>query len=280
MKTSTLTYAMVKEFGTETAVRMICEAGFDCIDHTLFSGVDGKLYLEEEGYFEKLHIMREIAESYGVSFNQTHAPFASFKEGDDKYNEWVRPLLFKAIEASSILGAKYMIVHPFFVSVEKKKANMEFFSAMLPYAEKHNVKLALENMFGWDPVKDVLIKNVCSDADELCDYVDSLDSEYAVACLDVGHCGLVGENAPDMIRKLGGRLKCLHIHDNDNITDLHTIPFSQKLNFGEIMKALRDIGYDGELTLEADAIFNGFPKELYGDVLELLSKTARYLANM
>jgi sugar phosphate isomerase/epimerase len=224
--------------------------------------------------------MKEIAGTYGVSFNQTHAPFASFIEGDDKYNEWIRPLLFKSIEATAILGAKYMVVHPFYVSKDKKKANMEFFASMLPFAEKHNVKLALENMFGWDPVRDVLIKNVCSDAEELCDYVDSLDSEYAVACLDVGHCGLVGENAPDMIRKLGDRLKCVHIHDNDNVTDLHTIPFSQKLDFGEIVKAMHDIGYEGELTLEADAFFKGFPVELYEDVLALLSKTARYLADM
>ncbi|MBN2761762.1 MAG: sugar phosphate isomerase/epimerase [Bacteroidales bacterium] len=280
MKTSTLTYRLVNTYGTEKAVRMICEAGFDCIDHTLFSGVDGRLYLEEEGYFDKLHKMREIAKTYGVSFNQTHAPFASFKEGDDEYNEWVRPLLFKSIEASGILGAKYMVVHPFYVSADKKKANIEFFSSMLPYAEKHNVRLALENMFGWDPKKDILIKNVCSDAEELGDYVDSLDSEYAVACLDVGHCGLVGENAADMIKKLGNRLKCLHVHDNDNITDLHTIPFSQKLNFVEIMNALHDIDYDGELTLEADNFFTGFPEVLFDDVLTLLSKTARCLANM
>ncbi len=281
MKTSTLTLRLTDEFGIEKAVQMICEAGFDCIDHSLFSGVNGSLYIEEEGYLEKLKAVKAIADSYGVKFNQTHAPFGSFKEGDDTYNEWVKPLIIKSIEATSILGAEYMVVHPFYVSVDKKQANMEFFRSLLPHAKKHNVKLALENMFGWDPEKDVLIKNVCSDAEELIDYVDSLDSEYAVVCLDVGHCGLVGESAPDMIRKLGKeRLRCLHIHDNDGITDLHTIPFSRSIDFNEITKALNEIGYEGDMTLEADAFYKGFPVELYGDVLILLSKTARYLAKM
>ena len=46
------------------------------------------------------------------------------------------------------------------------------------------------------------------------------------------------------------------------------------------MQALKDINYDGELTLEADHFFGGFPKELYKDCLQLLSRTARYLAEM
>lgn len=281
MKTSTITHKLIDLFNLETAVHMICEAGFDCIDHTLFSGVDGKLYIEEDDYLEKLKPMKAIANSYGVSFNQTHAPYTSFKEGDDKYNKWVKPLIIKAIEATGILGAKYIVIHPFFVSTNKKQANMEFFQSLIPYAKKYNVKIAIENMFGRDPEKGILVKNVCSDAKELCDFVDSLDSEYIVACLDVGHCGIIGESVPNMIKELGKeRLQCVHIHDNDGISDSHQLPYTQKINFDEIMKALSEIGYEGELTLEVGRFCNDFPSELSGDVLLLMSKVARHLADM
>lgn len=281
MKISTMTLKLAIEFGMETAVKMICEAEFDSIDHSLFSKADGNLYMEKDGYFDKLAAMKKIADSYDVTFNQTHAPFGSYIEGDDEYNKKIKPLLRKAIEATSILGAEYMVVHPFVKSKNQKAANMQFFSELIPYAKEHNVKLALENMFGRDAAKDVLIKNVCSAANELSDYVDTLNSEYAVACIDVGHCGIIGENAPDMIRALGkDRLRCLHIHDNDGVSDLHSTPFTYSIDFKAIMKALNDIEYEGELTLEADNFFKKFPVELYPDILKFMSKTARYLADL
>ena len=281
MKTSTQTMALASAFGTEKAVKMICESGFDCIDHSLFAGKRGNMDIEADGFLSEMENLRKLAASYGGEFNQTHAPFASFREGDDDFNTWVKPLIIRAIEATGILGAKYVIIHPFAVSKNQKQANMDCFNSLVPYAEKHNVIIAIENMYGHDPVKDILVKNVCSDGPELSDYIDTLDSKNVCACLDIGHCGLVGENAPEMIRQLGAeRLKCLHVHDNNHKNDLHTIPFTQKIDFPAVMQALKDIKYDGELTLEADRFFGGFPKELYKDCLQLLSKTARVLAEM
>lgn len=281
MKTSTQTLILANEFGPEEAVRMICDAGFDCIDHSLFSGKRGKMDIEKTDFLSDMEKLREIAVSYEVDFNQTHAPFASFREGDDDYNEWVKPLIIKAIEATGILGAKYVVIHPFAISKNQKQANMDFFGSLIPYAEKHDVKIAIENMFGHDPVKDVLVKNVCSDGPELCDYIDTLNSKSIVACIDIGHCGLVGEDAAHMIKMVGGdRIKCLHVHDNDHKNDLHTIPFTEKIDFPSVIQALIDINYNGELTLEADHFLYGFPKELYKDCLSLMSRTARYLADM
>ncbi len=281
MKTSTQTLALANAFGTEKAVKMICEAGFDSIDHSLFAGKRGKMDIETEGFLSKMENLRKLAASYGGEFNQTHAPFGSFREGDDDFNTWVKPLIIKAIEATGILGAKYVIIHPFTVSKNQKQANMDFFSSLIPYAEKHNVIIAIENMFGHDPVKNMLVKNVCSDGPELSDYIDTLDSKNICACIDIGHCGLVGENAADMIKQVGGdRLRSIHVHDNDYMNDLHTIPFTQKIDFQAVMQSLKDINYKGELTMEADHFYNGFPKELYKDCLQLLSKTARVLAEM
>ena len=63
-----------------------------------------------------------------------------------------------------------------------------------------------------------------------------------------------------MIRALGGkRVKALHVHDNDLVRDVHTLPFTRKIDWDEVMTALKDIGYDGELTFEADTFLSQFP---------------------
>lgn len=281
MKISTQTVSLAKKFGNEEAIKMICNAGFDCIDYSFFSGKRGQMDIESDGFLSELETLRKLAESYGSSFNQTHAPFGSYIEGDDDYNTWMKPLIIKAIEAASILSAKYVVVHPFTLSVNQKQANMDFYNSLIPHAEKYDVIIAIENLFQYDPKIDSLVKSVCSDGPELVDYIDSLNSENICACIDVGHCGLVGEDAADMIRQTGGnRLKCLHIHDNDHKNDLHTLPFTQKIDFPSIMQALKDIKYDGEMTLEADKFLYSMPKELCKDALQLMSNTARYLADL
>lgn len=279
MKISTQTAGLARVFGDAGAVRILCEAGYDCLDYSMFDKQNGRLPVENEGFMEHCRLLRNLADSYGVTFNQTHAPFASYIEGDDDYNEWVRPLIIKAIEASGILGAGNIIIHPFSVSNDQKKANMDFFNSLLPHAKRANVRIALENMFCWSEKNQRLEKNVCSDGPEFCDYMDSLNDAYFTACLDVGHCGLVGEDASEMIMQLGGkRLKCLHIHDNDMIEDKHTLPYMGKLDFKKITKALGDIGYEGEMTLEADNFLVGFPDELMKDAAVLMQRTARHLA--
>lgn len=55
-----------------------------------------------------------------------------------------------------------------------------------------------------------------------------------------------------MIRALGHRLQALHIHDNDRWHDSHQIPFSMSIDFAPIAAALKEIGYKGWFTLEAD----------------------------
>jgi L-ribulose-5-phosphate 3-epimerase len=126
-----------------------------------------------------------------------------------------------------------------------------------------------------------LIPNVCSTGEEFAEYLDALDRNYFVGCLDVGHCGIIGQNAADMIYTLGkDRLNALHIHDNDHVNDLHTLPMTQSIDFKSIMKALKDIGYEGELTLEADNFLKGFPKDLLPEASLFMLKTAKQLIKM
>lgn len=282
MKISNHTDRLEKRFGAIGAVRMTAEAGFEAIDYSMYTadaavfGRGGSILVRE---------MRRVADELGVVFNQAHAPFANFKPGEE-YREENRKIFYsmrRALEIGAELGAEAVVVHPAFICPhitpdERFSMNMEIYSRLLPTARETGVRIAIENMYGRhrdDSSK--IIPNVCSDAEEFIRYVDALDSYYVTACLDVGHAGLVGESADKMLYALGGRVSAIHVHDNDFVEDMHTLPFFGKVNFDKLLRALRNVGYRGDMTLEADGFIRDLPDELVPHALKFMAKCAEYL---
>jgi sugar phosphate isomerase/epimerase len=279
MKTSTQTDCLQNTFGIEKAIEIISCVGFDAIDISLFTADWEENPLSRSDYKEYARYLKSIAKCNGTYFNQSHAPFPSFKEGNDEYNTFIYPAIVKAIEFSAEIGASQVIVHPFVMKKNQKKENLKFFNSLLPHCKEYNIKVALENMFGRNKKTGRLVPNVCSTGKELSEYVDALDSKYFTACLDIGHAGLVGETAVNMIHALGhDRLTALHVHDNNMLEDMHTLPFTRDLDFEAITAALKDIKYSGDMTLESDHFLYDFPDELKVDATRLMAVVAKYLA--
>lgn len=282
MKISNHTDRLEGRFGAVSAVRMTAEAGFEAIDYSMYTP-DGAVFSRGGSILVKE--MRKVADGLGVVFNQAHAPFAKFKPGAEyeAENRKIFNSMRRSLEIGAELGAAAVVIHPAFIcphitADERFEMNMEIYSRLLPVAKELDVRIAIENMYGRhrdDNSK--IIKNVCSDADELIRYVDALDSYYATACLDVGHAGLVGESADKMIRALGARVTAIHVHDNNFVTDEHTLPYFGTVNFDKVCEALVEIGYRGDMTLEADGFIRDLPDELVPAALTFMAKTAEYL---
>ena len=124
---------------------------------------------------------------------------------------------------------------------------MEFYRSLIPDCRDCGIVMGIENMWAEDGRHKAIVHDTCSQAAEFVRYIDTLDSDYMKACLDLGHIGLPAEQrdeVQDVIRILGhDRLAALHVHDNDYRRDLHNIPFEGRLKWGEIMRALKEIGY-------------------------------------
>ena len=272
-------------FGDLKAIEMIKNAGFEAIDADLD-------YWDDAGYFQEDYIarareMRKKADELNIPFVQAHAPFnLSMKDGEEANYKNTFDVAVKSIECCEILGVEILIVHPlqfreYYPNKEfLKDLNMKFYTALLPYCQKHGVKIACENMWRHDPHNKHIIDSVCSDPDEFNNYIDMVNSEYLVACLDLGHCGLTNRDAAYCIRKMGGeRIKALHIHDNDFVHDNHTMPMMGKMDWDSITKALADINYSGNFTLESDGFLSGFGKDenLLLEALKLKAAVSRKL---
>ncbi|MEI6578825.1 MAG: sugar phosphate isomerase/epimerase family protein [Eubacteriales bacterium] len=280
MKISTQTCVLANIFGDKKTIQMLAEIGYDCIDYSMFgSKTESPLFGDDfEKYASEL---KHIADESGICFNQTHAPFPSYKTGNDEYNKKTLPQIIRSIIITSILGAKHVIVHPTALRENQKDFNINFFNNLIPVCKEYNVVVAIENMFGSNQNNGQIIANVCSTGEDFCEYLDALDSRYFTACLDTGHAGLVGETAASMVRTLGhDRLKALHVHDNNHLKDIHTLPFTQSLNWQDITAALKEINYTGDFTFEADNFLRGFPEELVISASKFMLETGRYLVGL
>lgn len=280
-----------EKLGIPLASKMVKEAGFDACDYSLITNLESEVSpYRTDSYREVAASTRKIIEAEGLVVNQTHAPFKfPFKMWDDPelFNGNVFPLMVRALEISSILGAEVCVVHPLHHLVYKGneeklfEMNMEYYGRLLKYAEQFNVKIGIENMWQKHRLRKNIIIDVCAEIDEFVRYIDTLNSKYAVACLDVGHVLLpdIPYTVGDYIRALGhDRLQALHIHDNDFSNDNHSLPYLGKQDWDDITKALGEIDYAGDFTYEvSNSLYANAPENITAAVIKLWGTVGRDL---
>ncbi|MBR2443832.1 MAG: sugar phosphate isomerase/epimerase [Clostridia bacterium] len=282
MKISTEIISTSRHVGEHKAIELIAKAGFDCWDFSMFDMV--QLDWEKmvpipsshptsgSEYAKFAKELRKVADDCGIECNQSHAPFPTRIVGLD--------FIKRAIECTAIAGGKICIVHP--DNNASAEDNAEMYKELLPFAKDHGVKIATENMWNWESGATHSSFAACATAESFCRHIDLVNDPYLVACLDLGHAEMKGsgDGAPYMIRQLGNRLQALHIHDNDQLHDSHQIPFSMKIDFVEIARALREIGYDGVLTLEADRYLQAYNRDNVFEGVKKLAESARRLSDL
>lgn len=258
MKISANSGYLIGRYGHEKAFYLLKEAGFDATDVGLGDMTRDESPYNLAGYQEYAQKVRDAADKVGLEINQSHAPF---KYPLDIWEN--RPdlmdILRRSIEISGIFGTKVEIIHPWhhpeFHGHEDEifEKNMEYYNALIPTAKACGVKIGVENMFQVDPRRRHIVHDTCSKADDFIRYIDTLNSDAIVACLDIGHVGVIlRDDEPwDMVRALGhDRLHALHVHDNDYRGDQHLLPYAGKINWQEVTRALGEIDYDGDFTYE------------------------------
>ena len=252
-------------------VKMLKESGFTAYDYTMCGGAGYEL-LQADDYIEKAKELRAYADSIGIPCNQTHAPFATARKGNEEYNKNMIPQIIRALEISGILGAKACVVHP--CNDYTAEENAVLYKQFEETAKKVGVKIATENMWNWTSGSPTATPAACSHHDDFKAHMDLLNREVFVACVDFGHAEMAGldTSAVKMIETLGSDVQCMHLHDVDGGHDNHALPFTYNIDFAPIIAALKKINYQGDITLEACGRFaNRVP-------VELIPAAARYAA--
>lgn len=297
MKISTDINCFYGKYSIEETIDIIANAGFEAIDFTF---MDEKYYNGEvsEAECQRHYVeLKKYAEDKGICISQAHAPCPSSVD-DEKETERLFQNIVRSMRNASYMGAEIIVVHgKDHIEYNSRggaerlfELNMEFYNRLKPYCEEYGVKVALENLPQIHKFSDVqsflgchkVVKSVCATPEEFNHYLDNLDKNWFVACLDIGHAMITGQSPEEMIYALGGeRLKVLHIHDNNGQRDLHTIPYLGGMaEWNSIMRALKGINYGGSLNFEAGNFCNQFPKELYSDAVKMMAAVGRQLVGM
>ena len=274
MRVSTPLSCIYERIGMMEATKLLIDAGFDALDMPMYRA-DSEINGENRVALAKE--LRAYAESRGVIWNQAHALFPTIRQSgtpeDEEYNIRTPRMIEENIRMCEVLGVPQIVIHPIaFVGATKEEQlekNIHYYRPFVHVAKECGVRVLVENMWGHHrDMKGRIVENVCSNGKELALYADTFAREFSApdnvgVLVDVGHTGLVGLRADDMIREVGGeRMFGMHLHDNDFFHDTHQLPFLCNMNFEEIIKALIDIKYKGDITFEAGIFFTGFPDAL------------------
>ena len=183
----------------------------------------------------------------------------SLSSSSDKVRDKARRIVKKMLELASYLGVDTILVVPGAVAEVVPydiayKRSLESLRECVPTAERYKVSIGIENV--WN-------KFLLSPL-EMRDFIDQVESEYLGAYFDVGNALLTGY-PEHWIRILGKRIKKVHIKDfkvsigNANgFCDL----LEGDVNWAEVMKALREIGYSDYITAEMVPAYSQHPEAL------------------
>ncbi len=257
LSTATTLFTAGPKLSIFEAIEAAKKAGFDYLDMSFFDCYRNDGELLREDWKEWILRVREAADQKGIAFRQTHGLFVLGMQWDDPdYPEGKELLALntRCAEASKLLGAECMVVHPMNLPRQpiynrqiNKEANLAYLDPVINKAKDVGLCIAIENMVDFSRN----MRRYCGgDPEELFDLVDTINDPSVGICIDTGHACLTSIDVAQFIRLTGDRLMALHINDNRQKGDEHLLPFDGLVDWKGVAEALRAIGYDHDFAFE------------------------------
>ncbi len=207
-------------------------------------------------YFEKL-----IAEcqSKNLQIPVAHAPYLSRDTKRKDLDEVLFNLYKESIRFCGKIGCKYVIIHPLDAAYEDdREFHFRYYLRLAAVARENQVMILLENQC--HSLNGHLVRGICSDSFEAAEWVDTLNDrageERFGFCLDVGVCTLCGQDMHEFAVTLGERIEAVILRDCDGQHESSLLPFTsvcmgqQQTDWLNMIRGLREIGFDGQLILD------------------------------
>lgn len=234
----------------ETGLKIIKDAGFEAVELNL-SGV-----LNMESSEEEIKNIAEKVRKNGLEISSLltggfwQYPLTS---DDPEKRQMGEKLLTKSLEICKYLETDALlvvpgVVGPLFSGDERVrydiayKRSQESIKKAVEIAEKNKVYICVENVWNKFLLSPLEMKS----------FVEEIGSEYVGVYFDVGNILIIGY-PEDWIRILGEKIKRIHLKDFKlsvgNISGFCNL-LEGDVNWPEVMKALKEVGYESYLTAE------------------------------
>jgi len=211
---------------------------------------------------EESKSIKATADKYGLEIpsimNSAHWQYPLSSPEPEVRKKSVEGMV-KSLKSAAIVGADTVLLVPAVVNPqvcyeEAYETSQKEIKALAKIAEELKVYIAIENV--WN--------NFLLSPIEFVRYIDEIGSKYVAAYFDVGNIMLYGF-PQQWIRSIGPRLKKVHVKGFRTGPKLFTYLLDSDINWAEVMKSFKDIGYDDYITAEMGT-YTSFPDQTIYDI--------------
>ena len=259
------------------------KAGYDRVNVDFWAICKNGEWMSVDTWESTVNSIAELSQKHDLPIYQTHSNSYLGNEWDDpkferhEFMEWSN---IRCIKATAMLGGKWIVIHPknlphdpLYSPQKAKEANLAYLSPFINEAKKQGVGIAIENMVDFRGNR----RRYCGgDIYELIDLVDTINDKDVGICIDTGHANISGIRPAEAILEIGSRLKATHINDNHAKEDEHLLPYFGNVDWESTVKALYDIGYEGDFAFEINTV-KAIPSSLCPDWLAYSAALGRNL---
>lgn len=193
----------------------------------------------------------------------------------------------EAVRYCGAMGCEYMVVRPISLSsarTEEWRVNRDFYLGLAQTARENHMKILLVNQYALK--NGHAVRGACSDGNMAAQWVDMLNHEAGEElfgfCVDVGVCGLCGQDMYEFVRVLGERIKTVIFRDCDGRHEGCMLPFTSvcdgqpRTDWLSLIRGLRQCGFDGKILLSMFDTAVSFSPLLRPALMNLAKATAEY----
>ncbi len=199
---------------------------------------------------QRIRALKEVAQSQDLEFT-LHSPFAGINIAapNPVLRKTVLKLLKESILHAHQLDCEMWVFHPglrtglsSFYLGEDWQLNLDSVRALLRFARRHDVEIAIENVPEPYPF---LMKGV----GDFARFYHELGEDVGLT-LDIGHANL-NNQIEDFIAHFADRIVHVHVSDNGGDSDSHLGVGYGNIDWERVAELLKETGYSNVIMLES-----------------------------
>ena len=228
------------KIGLSSCAKTICEELFQNYKKAGIEKMEISPNYDQYGDIDYENI-KKWADKYNIDLWSFHMPFWPFTDIEISNPDTAKATIKyyeEFIKKGTDIGIKRYIVHPSGEPIldekraERMECSKESLKTLAQIAKNNDAIIVVEDL-----PRTCLGRN----SDEIAELI-SVD-ENLMVCFDTNH--LLSEDPVDFIHKIGNRIITTHVSDYDFVDERHWLPGEGKMDWQGIMRAFKDINYDG-----------------------------------